>query len=176
MCLYPDIQRRGQAEIDNAIGDKRLPCLTDRHELPYVNAIVKEVLRWNPAVPLGKYPYMKRRILSHICACVGLPHQLVEEDVYRDFRIPKGSILWANIWYTPCTHRAALAISTNRPGRTILHDETVFPEPGAFRPERYMDSDGTLLDIEREKDPSYLAFGFGRRQVTSKLSRYALEY
>lgn len=54
MCLYPEVQSRGQAEIDRVIGDKRLPSIIDRHELPYVNTIVKEVLRWNPAVPLGE--------------------------------------------------------------------------------------------------------------------------
>lgn len=54
MVLYPEIQSKGQAEIDGVIGKDRLPSFTDRDSLPYVNAIVKEVLRWNPAVPLGK--------------------------------------------------------------------------------------------------------------------------
>lgn len=53
MVLYPEIQSKGQAEIDIVIGKDRLPSFTDRGSLPYVNAIVKEVLRWNPAVPLG---------------------------------------------------------------------------------------------------------------------------
>lgn len=53
MVLYPEIQSKGQEEIDRVIGKDRLPSFTDRDSLPYVNAIVKEVLRWNPAVPLG---------------------------------------------------------------------------------------------------------------------------
>ena len=59
MTLNPDVQSRGQREIDNYInvsnsGELRLPRVADRPHLPYVNAIAKEVLRWNPSVPLGK--------------------------------------------------------------------------------------------------------------------------
>ena len=56
MTLNPAIQRRAQAEIDGLLGRswQRLPSFADRPHLPYVNAIVLEVLRWNPAVPLGK--------------------------------------------------------------------------------------------------------------------------
>ena len=54
MTLYPEVQAKGHAEIDAHIGRQRLPSLSDRGSLPYINAIVKEVLRWNPAVPLGE--------------------------------------------------------------------------------------------------------------------------
>lgn len=55
MTLYPAIQARAQAEIDSVLGKgwQRLPSFADRERLPYVNAIVLELLRWNPAVPLG---------------------------------------------------------------------------------------------------------------------------
>ena len=55
MTLNPDIQKRAQAEVDRLLGRswERLPTFADRPHLPYVNAIVLEVLRWNPAVPLG---------------------------------------------------------------------------------------------------------------------------
>jgi hypothetical protein len=60
MTLHPLVQTRAQAELDAVIGspgdtDIRLPTFTDRERLPYVNAIVKEVLRWNPSVPLGEF-------------------------------------------------------------------------------------------------------------------------
>ncbi|KAF7797385.1 hypothetical protein EIP86_008580 [Pleurotus ostreatoroseus] len=53
--LYSDIQEHAQAEIDSVLGRgwQRLPTFDDRQKLPYVNAIVLELLRWNPAVPLG---------------------------------------------------------------------------------------------------------------------------
>ena len=53
MMLYPDVQKRAQAEIDAVVGTQRLPTLEDRPGLPYVNALVKEALRWNPVVPMG---------------------------------------------------------------------------------------------------------------------------
>ena len=55
MVLHPDIQRRAQAELDALTGCSRLPTYADRQGLVYVNAIVKEVMRWNPVVPGGWY-------------------------------------------------------------------------------------------------------------------------
>ena len=46
MTLYPDVMRKAQKELDSVIGDGRLPSLTDRAQLPYIDAICKEVLRW----------------------------------------------------------------------------------------------------------------------------------
>jgi cytochrome P450 len=44
-----------QAELDLIIGPDRLPSISDRARLPYVDALVKEVLRWAPIAPLGGY-------------------------------------------------------------------------------------------------------------------------
>lgn len=46
MVLYPDVQRRAQEEIDRVIGRDRLPEMADKDSLPYVNAIIKELLRY----------------------------------------------------------------------------------------------------------------------------------
>ena len=53
MVLYPEVQRKAQAEIDAVVGKERLPDFGDRPLLPYVSAILEETLRWHPAVPLG---------------------------------------------------------------------------------------------------------------------------
>ena len=55
MVLYPRVQARARAELSKVLGSsfERLPCFADRPKIPYLNAMVKEVLRWNPAVPLG---------------------------------------------------------------------------------------------------------------------------
>ncbi|GJE97080.1 hypothetical protein PsYK624_132900 [Phanerochaete sordida] len=45
MLLNPDVQRKGQEEIDKVVGEGRLPDFTDRDSLPYVDCIVKEVMR-----------------------------------------------------------------------------------------------------------------------------------
>jgi len=54
MSLYPDVQRRAQQEIFRVVGHDRLPNAQDRKDLPYVNAIMREVMRLNPVVPLGE--------------------------------------------------------------------------------------------------------------------------
>jgi cytochrome P450 len=55
MMMHPEIQRKAQAEIDRVVGSDRFPTFADQADLPYVDAVVKEVLRWKPVVPLGKY-------------------------------------------------------------------------------------------------------------------------
>ena len=54
MSLYPEVQVKAQREIDQVTGANRLPSYKDRTSLPYLNALIKEVLRWNPVTPLGK--------------------------------------------------------------------------------------------------------------------------
>ena len=54
MSLYPEVQAKAQREIDQVIGTNRLPSYKDRSSLPYLTALIKEVLRWNPVAPLGK--------------------------------------------------------------------------------------------------------------------------
>jgi cytochrome P450 len=55
LASYPDIQARAQAEIDSVIGSDRLPCIKDREEMPYVQAVVKEVLKWHTVAPVSEY-------------------------------------------------------------------------------------------------------------------------
>ena len=54
MALYPEVQKKAQAEIDAVIGPDRLPDFEDRPSLPYINAVLKEVMRWHLVTPLGE--------------------------------------------------------------------------------------------------------------------------
>lgn len=53
MLLNPDVQARAQAEIDSVVGSARLPVFEDRPSLPYIDAVLRETLRWHPPVPLS---------------------------------------------------------------------------------------------------------------------------
>jgi cytochrome P450 len=53
MTLFPDVQRKAQEEIDRVLGPDQLPKVRDRTRLPYIDAVVKEVLRWHPVAPMG---------------------------------------------------------------------------------------------------------------------------
>lgn len=52
MVLNPQVQEKAQAEIDLVLGGDRLPTIDDRPSLPYVNAILREIYRYNPIAPL----------------------------------------------------------------------------------------------------------------------------
>ena len=64
MALYPDVQKKAQAEIDALVGSNRLPDFEDRPSLPYINAVVKEGLRWHSAAPIGEVFSLLRFIPS----------------------------------------------------------------------------------------------------------------
>ncbi len=81
MSLYPDIQKKAHAELDAVVGNDRLPDLDDRDSLPYLNALIKESLRWFPVGPLGQ---------SH-CTMV--------DDEFGGYFIPAGTVVQGNIWY-----------------------------------------------------------------------------
>ncbi|KAF5329266.1 hypothetical protein D9619_009011 [Psilocybe cf. subviscida] len=80
MVLHPEEFNKAQEEMDAVIGRHRLPSIDDRPSLPYLECILKEVLRLNPMVPLG------------------MPHRLMEDDFYRFFYIPQGTTVLANIY------------------------------------------------------------------------------
>ena len=66
MTVHPEVQRKAQVEIDRVIGNDRFPTLADQSSLPYVDALVKEVLRWNPVAPLGKLAVFRGYELSSL--------------------------------------------------------------------------------------------------------------
>ena len=81
MLAYPETQARAHAELDAVVGRDRLPTFADYPHLPYIRAMVKEVLRWRPIGPLGS------------------PHRSIEDDWYEGMFIPKGTICIPNVWH-----------------------------------------------------------------------------
>ncbi|KAH7907191.1 cytochrome P450 [Hygrophoropsis aurantiaca] len=80
MVLHPHVQVKARAEIDAVVGKHRLPDYSDRLSLPYIEAIIREVARWQPLAPLA------------------VPHAATNSDVYEGFYIPKGATVIANVW------------------------------------------------------------------------------
>ena len=54
MLLNPDVQRKAQEELDRVVGSDRLPHFTDRDNLPYLEAVVKELMRIHTVFPVGE--------------------------------------------------------------------------------------------------------------------------
>ncbi|EIM83841.1 cytochrome P450 [Stereum hirsutum FP-91666 SS1] len=80
MTRRPDIQERAQREIDDFVGSDRLPSFDDENSLPYVTALLKEILRFSPVAP-----------------CAGL-RELTADDVYKGYHMPAGSVVLVNVW------------------------------------------------------------------------------
>ncbi|KAK1855946.1 cytochrome p450 oxidoreductase [Colletotrichum chrysophilum] len=81
MILFPDVQKKAQAEIESVVGKDRLPQFGDRERLPYVNGVVKESFRWLHVAPLG------------------VAHRTDEDITYGGYHIPKGAYLLPSIWW-----------------------------------------------------------------------------
>jgi hypothetical protein len=86
-----------QLEIDSVVGRDRLPTFEDKPTLPYITAMVNEVLRWRPVAPLGPL-YRRFSDSSQSKGVTGIPHFIAVEDEYRGYRIPAGSIVIGNTW------------------------------------------------------------------------------
>ncbi|KAK2037340.1 cytochrome P450 [Colletotrichum somersetense] len=80
MVTHPRVMREAQAALDGVVGRGRMPVYADRAALPYVDAIVDEVMRWRPLIPAG------------------IDHAAAEEDEYMGYRIPKGATIVASQW------------------------------------------------------------------------------
>jgi len=68
----------------------------------------------------------------------------MEDDEYRGYYVPKGSVVIGNIW-------------------AMMNDPENYPEPDVFRPERFYEDEGKNL-----VDPRDIVFGFGRRLCPGK--------
>ena len=45
MLLHPEVQKKAQDELDRVIGRDRLPELSDRDSVPYIQCVVYETMR-----------------------------------------------------------------------------------------------------------------------------------
>ncbi|KAF8656760.1 hypothetical protein AX16_002439 [Volvariella volvacea WC 439] len=80
MVQNPELFKRAQVEVDKVTGGIRLPDFTDQDSLPFVHALVREALRWNPVTPLA------------------IAHAATSDDTYNGYFIPNGSVVVGNSW------------------------------------------------------------------------------
>ena len=52
--MHPEAQSKAFDEINRVIGQDRLPTLADMENLPYMEALWKEMLRWSPPFPISE--------------------------------------------------------------------------------------------------------------------------
>ncbi|KAL1917646.1 uncharacterized protein VTP21DRAFT_4039 [Calcarisporiella thermophila] len=76
---YPLVAQKAYEELMHIVGPGRLPEASDEPHLPFVRAVVKEILRFRPPAPLG------------------VPHATSDDDVYMGFSIPTNTNVILNI-------------------------------------------------------------------------------
>ncbi|KAI0347291.1 cytochrome P450 [Trametopsis cervina] len=146
MALYPDVQKRAQAEIDLVVGTDRLPTFADREQLPYVEAIVKETLRWSPVAPLT------------------LPHRLMEDDIHDGYFLPAGTIVFANLWsilHDPHDYPNPLSFDPSRFLSSSSSSSSSSPSSSSSSPSEPITSNNNNNSVQ--PDPYTACFGYGRR-------------
>ncbi|KAI1787184.1 cytochrome P450 [Ganoderma leucocontextum] len=79
LTRHPEVQARVYEEIKGVVGIDRLPDMHDRIALPYLDCVIQELHRFNPAIPL-------------------VTHSNSKEDEYLGYRIPKKTWIMANVW------------------------------------------------------------------------------
>lgn len=133
MAAHPEAQRRVHEELDGLV------CANDGvwpgpktllESAAYLRACVYEVVRMRPPGPIA------------------LPHRLDQDDVYRGYRLPKGTIVIVNAF-------------------GIQNDPRAYAAPDVFRPERFLQHPlGTTPESNSDENDShrlFYTFGAGRR-------------
>ncbi|TRY77256.1 hypothetical protein TCAL_17372 [Tigriopus californicus] len=78
LALNPHVQAKAQAEIQQVVGNNRMVDLEDRPNLPYVQAMIHEIIRFSDIHPIG------------------VMHSPSEDTELEGFKLPKGTFIFPN--------------------------------------------------------------------------------
>ena len=80
MLVNPGAMKKAQEELERVVGKGELPDFSHVDNLPYIDALIKEVLRWSPPLPLS------------------VPKRATQDGIYRGYFIPEGTTVIENVW------------------------------------------------------------------------------
>lgn len=119
---HPEIQKELQNQLDEVVGKDRMPNLDDLPNLPLVQAMIMETQR-----------------LGNVAENT-LPHYTLKDTTLAGFRVPKDTIVFANL-------------------AQVHLDPSCWDNPHSFNPHRHIDADGQLIT----NTGNFLPFSAGRR-------------
>lgn len=80
LITHPEAMKRAQNEIRSIVGERRIVSESDLLEMPYLKAVVKEVLRLHPPAP------------------VSVPRETMEDVSIEGYDIPAKTRVFVNVW------------------------------------------------------------------------------
>lgn len=119
MIHNPLVLKKIREELQMAVGRNRLPCLADRPNLQYTEAVICEIQRVASVAP------------------VGIAHRAMDNLKLGKYVIPKDTIALVSLY-------------------SLNMDGEYWKDPQTFRPERFLDSEGRLIQHE-----AFIPFGLG---------------
>lgn len=170
MLLHPEVQMKAQEEIDRVVGRDRLPEISDRGLMPYLQCVMHETMRY-VLRRNSKYTdqsYLRLTMHMQMAACstdwVGTPahdRRHLQGNAYpkgfhhhRQFKVRQPHIV-TDIY-------SNFADSENGAARSITWDESKFRDARSFRPERFLPKP----EGYGETFLPNIMFGWGRRSVS----------
>lgn len=121
MTHHKEVCDKVQAELDAVIGRKRFPNAKDRNHLPYVEAVLSEILRFSNVAPLG------------------IAHRATECSKINEYTIPEDTVVLVSLY-------------------SLNMDKDYWKDPGIFRPERFLNSNGEYIQHAEQ----FFPFGLGK--------------
>ncbi|XP_045203535.1 cytochrome P450 2U1-like [Mercenaria mercenaria] len=79
LVKYPNIQSKLQRKVDEVISKDKTPSVSDKVNLPYVEATILEALRFGSVVPLS------------------VPHAVLHDTMFKGYKIPGHATILPNI-------------------------------------------------------------------------------
>lgn len=123
------VQKKIQDEIDHVTGGERAPRWEDQTKMPFTVATLWEMYRWRAISPLS------------------LPREASEDVIYKEYFIPKGSVVIPNIG-------------------AIHMSQAYWKSPEKFMPERFLREDGNGL---KPKPECLIPFSIGKRMCPGEI-------